>query len=284
MLKTIIRLAIPFTITLALSAHIANAQAASTENIEVAVAKGGVRIPSPVGLHEASQKYTEIKKIGQSATPPTNELRGFFLTEEDLQRIDNNENALLERYALLQVPCNVGDVKFSAEQFISLSNSVKNQQKMLMQQFNGGLDKNLDVTSDVFLRSFVNESSSQDLQYLPFGVFVDTVNLIGYAGLTVYGGMDEHDVPYSNAVVMSAVIVDIRGKIVYCYVYAKYRDKKDIDWAIDTAKSWAEHVLKSNRNSLWSFDFLSNKISLSLIVIMSLIVMGCLLLRKRKNS
>ena len=120
---------------------------ADTQNFQVGVGGTIIDIQAPHKFHEVTSLFPEFERFFKTITPQTNRLLGALISEEDLQRANENQEPKLNRYMMLQVAYQMENKSVSSAEFQDLTSTIKKLQKTLLQKIK---DKTAVEVSNIF--------------------------------------------------------------------------------------------------------------------------------------
>lgn len=159
-----------------------------------------LKLPLPAGFADAMRDLPQMRAIGERVTPPSNRLLALFMSQEDHQRAKGGQAPAMQRYFMVQTLRQAESASVSPAEFAEVRTMLRQQYKSLVQQAGNQVQGLLASAT-----RFVVQSE---------------------------GRSDE--VPTSMAITTAV----LKGKLLYFYAYAVYRDAQDLDWLRGVTRDW----------------------------------------------
>jgi hypothetical protein len=208
---------------------------------------GGVTIETPAldGFYEVSEIAPDVRKLSETMVPPTNRLLGVYVSHNDYQRILDGEYPEFDRYIFLQVGRDLERKNISQKGFRKLSGYLKTQQEEILEAVESRVDKLFENTSEKLSEDYDVSFNMKVGEQVPVGVFLEHPNALGFVTLVKYqGNLDGEKLDY--VVAGGTLVLKIKRRLLYAYVYSTYEKQEDIDWVRSESTALADLLLTSN--------------------------------------
>ncbi|MDL1970861.1 MAG: hypothetical protein LWW94_07795 [Candidatus Desulfofervidaceae bacterium] len=216
------------------------AQTAADKSVSVLSFKvGDVPVTIPAPTKEFSEVGYDNREIMEVAVPPANRLVCAFVLKSDLPRLTRHDEELkLTRYAFVEVPRRGEYMDWKTSDFKklietmkgSLGNTISSSVEESEEELNHRL-KSLDLNTKVRIG-----------QPVQLGCFFYKENAFGF-GMIVEYMMGNKAVK----VVVGTMVLRVKERLLYAYLYAEYKDINTIKWVRKTMEQWSDTILKANR-------------------------------------
>jgi len=215
---------------------------ADTQNFQVGVGGTIIDIQAPHKFHEVTSLFPEFERFFKTITPQTNRLLGALISEEDLQRANENQEPKLNRYMMLQVAYQMENKSVSSAEFQDLTSTIKKLQKTLLQKIK---DKTADEVTNNFSEEYKIPVDIKIGEPVPLGTFVEQSDAYGFGNLMRYKvSLGEKEIEYDMVTGIS--FLRVKSRVLFAYVYCLYESEKDINWAKSKSIEWIDSMLKLN--------------------------------------
>jgi hypothetical protein len=229
----------------ALACATAGAQAPAP-SISISVGGTPIALPIPRGFAEVPASLPELVRLGEQITPPGNRLLAHLVAPEDMKVLARQGSARFDRYFLVQTSRQVEGRAISQQEFAEVRALMKTQQAELFRklgpktaEFSRDIEKNLSRESGRALKLNLGD-------IVPLGVYADAASFITFGAMVRVRVQEGAEVDERTVVNVSSIIL-ARSKLLFLYIYARFRDGRDVEWARKTALSWTSEVLARNR-------------------------------------
>jgi hypothetical protein len=191
-----------------------------------------VSIPSPTP--ELIEMGPDLRVLMEPLAPAKLRLVAAFIPSDNLAKLPGPSSATLTKYALVEVP--------RAAEFLDVDEaSFKTVVDGMSQQFSSG---NLQSTMQTAIdRHFADLGAGKLTVDKPtqLGTMFSKQNASGFAMLMPMAVNDK-----SVTLVAATLVVRVRNRLLFAYLYTQYEDKASVDWVTKTSELWADSILKSN--------------------------------------
>lgn len=208
---------------------------------------GGVTIETPAleGFYEVSEIAPEVRKLSETMVPPTNRLLGVYVSEKDYRRILEGEYPEFDRYIFLQVGRDIERKNITQKGFRELSGYLKTQQEEILAATQKRVGNLLENTAEKLSEDYDVSFDMKVGEQVPAGVFLDRPNALGFLTLVKYqGNLDGEKLDY--VVAGGTLVLKIKRRLLYAYVYSTYEEQPDIDWVRSESTALADLLLTTN--------------------------------------
>jgi hypothetical protein len=190
-----------------------------------------ISIPAPAPeLHEMGP---DLRVLMEPLAPAKLRLIAAFMLSDNLNQLPEN-TAPLTQYALVEVP--------RAAEFHDVDETVfKTVVDGMSQQFSS---ENLQSTMQTEIdRHFADLGAGKLTMDKPtqLGTLFSKPNASGFAMLMPMALNDK-----TATLVAATLVVHVRNRVLFAYLYTQYKDKTSVDWITKTSQSWVDEILKSN--------------------------------------
>jgi hypothetical protein len=208
---------------------------------EIIVGNVNIDIPDLAGFTAIGSEPNEIIEISRGLCPSTYRLLSVFLTKEDAEKFMLDRSGNYDRYLVLQSLKEFEKDWISEDRFkeirILIRNTLDSQLKD-QSEFLKKTGENLTKTLNKAVEIKVGE-------IMPLGIDFESADSISYSQLAkteLISG--ERKIETDNAGSITTVLV--KGKVIYLFVYSRYRTDEDIEWVRKTAEEYTKKILSKN--------------------------------------
>jgi hypothetical protein len=195
-----------------------------------------ITIPTPAAdLVEPGPDY---RVLLEPMAPVTNRLIAGFLQPADLEAMRSKGGNQLLHYALVEVPRRAEFADVTPDLFKQVADSVAGQ-------FGASLDGTLKDQQDEVNRRLKELGSAKSVtidKAVPLGAFFKKPDATSY-GMIMPVTVDSKTVKLA----MDMIVVRVRQRLLFLYIYNEYKDESSIQWLRTTGEQWADAILKANR-------------------------------------
>jgi hypothetical protein len=203
-------------------------------------------LPLPAGFADATRDLPQMRTIGERMTPPSNRLLAVYMSQEDHQRAKGGQAPAMQRYFMVQTLRQAESATVSPAEFAELKSVLRQQYKGLVEQAGKQVQGLLDSAAREIGRDGGVESLSLKAGEMKgLEVFEERSNSISLLAATRFVVQAEgrsQEVPMSMAITTAV----LKGKLLYFYAYAVYRDVQDLDWLRSVTRDWLTLADASN--------------------------------------
>lgn len=231
------------TAIIAIALGPATAQAARTMVVST-LGNAVIRLPAPSGFADPSEDSPKLARLARTLTPPSNIAMALFLSRADIRQIGKGR-LKMDRYMMVQGYGKTQHQNISAQDFKKYKRVLTTQQESLSKKAVDGANKHFkNVQGDIekITRSRVDIKIGE---IVPLGIFHTDKYSIGMAMFTKIRTQGKEETK-----IITATTALIKGKLVFLYVYSKYRSENDLRWAKRVAKQWLNQVKRANRGKI----------------------------------
>lgn len=213
--------------------------------LTVEVGETSIVIPEPNGYENVGDSSPEMSQLAAALTPPTNRLLAVFASQEAVAEVLNGNTPVLPRYMLVQSSRQIESVTVSRVQFTQLRDRTRQQQAVAIEQMTRSIGPFLEDASGELSTRIGADLNLAIGESVPLGVFLDRDDAIGFAMITENRiSADGQEISYP--VVATTLLVNVKNKILFAYVYSSYEDADDVAWARATSRRWVEEIVGMN--------------------------------------
>jgi hypothetical protein len=231
------------TAIIAIALGSTTAQAAKTV-VVATLGNAAIRLPAPNGFADPSEDSPTLARLARTLTPPSNIAMALFLSHTDIRQISKGK-LKMDRYMMVQVYGKTQYQNITAHDFKKFKQVLTTQQESLSKKAADGANKhfkNVQGNLEKITRSRVDIKIGE---VVPLGIFHEDKYSIGMAMFTKIKSQGKE-----KAKIITATTALIKGKLVFLYVYSRYRSKKDLNWAKRVAKQWLNQVKRANQGKI----------------------------------
>ncbi|HMG85250.1 MAG TPA: hypothetical protein VK574_05880 [Terracidiphilus sp.] len=194
---------------------------------------GRVSISIPAPAPELLEMGPDLRVLMEPLAAAKLRLIAAFILSDNLAQLPGSTTPLT-KYALVEVP--------RAAEFMDVDEATfKTVVDGMNQQFSSG---NLQSTMQTEIdRHFADLGAGKLTVDKPtqLGTMFSKPNVSGFAMLMPMAVKDK-----SVTLVAATLVVRVRNRLLFAYLYTQYKDKASVDWVTQTSESWADAILKSN--------------------------------------
>lgn len=211
---------------------------------------GGVTIeaPSLPGFNEISKISPEVVALAEAMIPPANRLLGVYLSDRDYEKLVNGESPEFDRYMFIQVHRELENKNVSRADFREISTQLKAQQDTILDDVKEDVGKLFDNASNQISKDYDVSLDMQLGDQKSLGVFLDQPNAVAFTSLVKYQGNLEGE-PFDYVMAGSTMLVKVKRRLLYVYVYSQYDEQADVDWVESRTTELANLMLTANHTS-----------------------------------
>jgi hypothetical protein len=221
----------------------ATAQAARTVIVSP-LGNAVIRLPAPSGFADPSEDSPTLARLARTLTPPGNIAMALFLSHADIRQIGKGKLEM-DRYMMVQGYGKTQYQNITTHDFRKFKQVLISQQESLSKKAVASANKhfkNVQGNIEKITRSRVDIKIGE---MVPLGIFHEDKYSIGMALFTKIKTQGKEETK-----IITATTTLIKGKLVFLYVYSKYRSGKDLKWAKQVAKSWLNQVKRANQGKI----------------------------------
>lgn len=231
------------TAIIAIALGTVTAQAAKTIIVST-LGNATIRLPAPSGFADPSEDSPRLASLARTLTPPSNIAMALFISRADIGQIGKGQ-LKMDRYMMVQGYGKTQYQNITAHDFKKFKHVLTTQQESLSKKATEGANKhfkNVQGNLEKITRSRVDIKIGE---VVPLGIFHEDKYSIGMAMYTKIKSRGKEETK-----IIIATTALIKGKLVFLYVYSKYRSEKDLNWAKQKAKQWLYQVKRANRGKI----------------------------------
>lgn len=223
---------------LAVAAGAGNADARRAD-VETFKAGGvSIAIPPPPGrMVEVGYDNREHMEV---FVAPANRLVAAFVTAEDLPHLTTGtDKAIMARYAMVQVPRRGEYIEIGPSQFEELTEGMEKEFGRTIGATRGEIEDELNRR----MRSLDIDDAVMKLgEPVPLGSLFSKPNSYGFGMIMPVSVGGE-----STKMVMGAVFVRVKDRLLFVYNYATYGGEESVASLRKSTEAWADAILAANR-------------------------------------
>ena len=231
------------TALIAIALGPATAQAAKTMVVST-LGNAVIRLPAPSGFADPSEDSPNLARLARTLTPPSNIPMALFLSRADIRQISSSQ-LKMDRYMMVQGYGKTQYQNITALDFKKFKQVLTTQQESLSKKAVERANKhfkNVQGNLEKITRSRVDIKIGE---MVPLGIFHEDKYSIGMAMFTKIKSRGKEETK-----IITATTALIKGKLVFLYVYRRYRSGKDLKWAKQVAKRWLSQVKRANQGKI----------------------------------
>jgi len=198
---------------------------------------GGKKIilPSLQGLVHASSVSQElVKYMGQTMPANLRTIDGY-VEQTDVLRLNSGKDAIFDKYIIIVTPTTSIKRDVTVKEFSSLKNYFKNK-------FDVSMSKQKDVIRKI------NQNEIKVDKIIPLGINCETDSFLSAAILTTLK-INSNEGSTSVNLVATINCLLVNEKIIFAYVYEKYKTEADLRWVQETGKKLSEKIIAANQKT-----------------------------------
>jgi hypothetical protein len=210
------------------------AAAATAETTTVRAGKVNFSIPSPAT--DLVEMGPDLRVLMETSAPGNLRLIAAFIPPDNLAKLPAESNMRFQNYALVEVP--------RAAEFRDVDQAVfKTVVDGAREQFSGGdLQLNMQTTMDRRLADLgVGAGKVTFDKPTQLGTIFAKPDATGFAMMVPMAANGQ-----TGTMVGATILVRVRSRVLFAYLFSQYKDKGSVDWVLKTAGTWADAILKSN--------------------------------------
>ena len=219
---------------------------AAEEDVPVNVGRTLLRLPVPAGFVDAARPLPPMRLLGERMTPPSNRLLAIFISDEDLARAQGGQPPQMARYFMAQTLRQAEESAITEAEFQGVRQLLRQQYQSLLTQIASQAQGHLDnAVRDIGRDAGVDGLSLKMGELKGLEIFDDQAMSISLLAATKYAvqvGDQTQEIPMA----MGITTATLRGKLVYFYAYAVYRNAADLDWVRQSTRAWLPRAQASN--------------------------------------
>lgn len=199
------------------------------------VGGNSISLPSP-GKNFVEIGYAYRGKM-EVFVPSVNHLICAFIQKEDLQRLEKGEEVDMKFYALVEILKDVESIDCNQSDFIEMVNGAKNE-------FGGQAKSSFkDCEEELNQRmKSLNLDSIQLSAPVQLGSFFSKSDAYGF-GMVFEMKQAEKSLMMAGC----SILIRVKQRLLYAYLYARFKDTETVKWLGYTSEKWADAILKANK-------------------------------------
>jgi len=220
-------------------------------NEAIKVGDETLSIPIPQGFVRYDGINPKIDQMMQSLLPATNRSLMVIATQLDADRAKAGQPRNLGRFMNVQTARAVEDKTATLSDFAELSAELEKQSGPGGNLFAGAESEANRQIAKLGVGLKLGETRM-------LGVFEKTKQSLdfGIMAKIQFGSTST----LSETMIAGASVVDVRGKVIFLYVYADYAGQADLTWVRSTVKAWRESIVAANPGEIPSSHFNWNSV------------------------
>ena len=203
-------------------------------------------LPVPAGFADALRELPQIRLIGERMTPPSNRLLAIFMSQADHDRARAGQTPSMQRYFMVQTLRQAELAVVSDADFGQVRSLLRQQYQRLLKQAGSQTQGLLDSAMREISRDAGIESLSLKAgEVKGLEVFDErpgSISLLAATRFVAQADGRTEEVPMALAITTAVV----KGKLLYFYAYAVYREPADLDWLRGVTRDWLALAAASN--------------------------------------
>jgi hypothetical protein len=225
-----------------------NTAQAQESNFQVNIGDAQIQVQAPNGFYEVTKTFPGAAYLAETITPPSNRLLAMLMTEEDVENLRNKQEPQMQSYVLIQTLKAWEGLTISEKMFAEGKSQLKAQQDTILQQSEKDVSKLINNAVEK-----MSEDTGRNLdvklgEQKMLGFFFESDDALGFNTLSHIQSSNDQGT-YNDVIALSSMLLRVKGKIMYVYVYKKYTDQKDIDWINKTAQEIVQNIINNNQVS-----------------------------------
>jgi hypothetical protein len=195
---------------------------------------GRVSFTIPPPAPELVEMGPDLRVLMEPMAPAKLRLIAAFIPPDSLAKLPGPSSMAFTKYALVEVPRTAEFLDVDETSFKTVVDSMS-------QQFsNGNLQSTMQTAID---RHFADLGTAKLTVDKPtqLGTMFSKPNASGFAMLMPMAANGK-----TVTLVSATLVVRVRSRLLFAYLYIQYEDKASIDWITKTSEFWADSILKSN--------------------------------------
>lgn len=213
---------------------------------QVVIGTTSLSLAPPAGFVDVTGLNQHLTDLGRFATPPSNRLLALILIGSDAIRVAAGQPPLMERYLVAQTLRQHGGMSISPQEFAMVRKTFREQAGTMLESITPNLQSEFEAKLPEARRRFQDPTLRLKLgESRAIRLFNETPSTIGLSALTNYT-VTTDGVARESTTALSMTIALLRGKIVYLYVYSRYRTQADVDWTEAMSQRWLMLLAAAN--------------------------------------
>ena len=203
-------------------------------------------IPDPEGFEEATSQFEVFKKRVETTEAPQNDVLAAHLPVSDCELLRKGLTPTYNHYTKVSVMRLGREIDVSRSAMAQIVDDFRKNLGAYLDP-NGPVMKDLEKHLEQGLTNLDSKETKVDFnkpqQLGEFDMRLDVRSFLMLMGLTVNSGGAEQTIP------MLATMSFVRAKdrMIFAYVFMKYRSKADIDTAKQFTTKWTDSIVSANK-------------------------------------
>ncbi len=232
-MRALFRTAVPILLLVACAARA----------VEIDVSGRAIEIPLPPGYSELTPEMSPVYEAMYSYVVPSNERYMIILPTEITESILRGEDAVYERYMVIESERQTARQTFSTQTFAEFRGILRDQLDEIFESVRQELPE---IASDA--SQSVSEAIGEDLELsigeiVPLAVHLETENAMAYSQYVNYGAAVGGEDMGNTVVAATTAFVHVREKILFVYVYGA---EGDLEWTREFTSNWLAQIFEAN--------------------------------------
>ncbi len=203
-------------------------------------------LPVPAGYVEVLRDLPQMRMIGERMTPPSNRLLAIFMSQDDHRRARSAQAPSMQRYFMVQTLRQAESAVVSDAEFGQVRDLLRQQYQSLLKQAGVRAQGQLDsATREIGRDAGIESLSLKAGEMKGLEVFDERTGSISLLAATRFVVQTEgrsEEVPMAMAITTAV----FKGKLLYFYAYAVFREPADLDWLRGATRDWLALAAASN--------------------------------------
>jgi hypothetical protein len=193
-------------------------------------------LPSPTG--DMNEVGNEDRTLFNLVVPNSNRLVAAYLPAQDLAHLRAKTEGGLSKYALVEALRSAEFSDIDSSDFSTLVNTLGNQMGSIV---NADFEESEAQFNRRMKTLKLNEKLSLGKPVM-LGLLFTQKNAVGFGMITpvTINGV-------TKKMVMATILLRVRQRLLFAYVFAQYKDEQTADWTRKTAEQWTDAILVSNQ-------------------------------------
>ncbi len=218
-----------------------NAQNAEAKSTSIQSFKaGGTSIAIPPPTVEMTELGHDNRHLMDMSVAPNNRLIAGFVLNSDLPILIKGSGDLkMDKYAMVQVSRRAEHIDCGPNDFKEITSGAKEQFGDMMNSSTKEVEDELNrrVKALDLKNSTMSLGAPQQL-----GCLFSKENAYGF-GMIMPMSMGGQNMKVAGG----AVLMRVKQRFIFVYLYAEYKDEETVKWILKTTENWANAILASNK-------------------------------------
>jgi hypothetical protein len=216
---------------------------AAVKSANIKIGSINIVLPFPDGCIEMNKTLLATQTKLVNTTTPGNRLVAGFVPADPAKPPGENESAKLDRYMMVETSRALDDHALTVAEFndvkAEIAKGMNDEAGQAQEQVNQKLKA---AAGDPDIQNKVEIGKPVML-----GTYLKADNAIGFLMMMIKVHADDGQGNVADTTMACGTVMQrVKERLIYCYVFAPFKDESSLEWVRKTSTQWQEQVTKAN--------------------------------------